>query len=202
MSARIYLAFPVMLFLLLVQVTVSPNFELYGVTPQLLFLITIVWITIVWALYYGLRQGLIWAFVGGILIDLFSAGPMGASSLALMAAVMVIISIQRLFPENRILVPLVLGAVASLVFWIVYLVLLRILVPFMITSLDYLSVAGVVSGSQARGLLGEITSGYSLGGSIGNLVLTSTIIHSVLILPLYWALSTVDRVLRPKSVEI
>jgi len=128
MSARIYLAFPVMLFLLLVQVTVSPNFELYGVTPQLLFLITIVW-----ALYYGLQQGLIWAFVGGILIDLFSAGPMGASSLALMAAVMVIVSIQRLFPENRILVPLVLGAVASLVFWIVYLVLLRILVPFMIT---------------------------------------------------------------------
>jgi len=197
MGARIYLAFPVMLFLLLVQVTVSPNFELYGVTPQLLFLITIVW-----TLYYGLQQGLIWAFVGGILIDLFSAGPMGASSLALMAAVMVIVFIQRLFPENRILVPLVLGAVASLVFWIVYLVLLRILVPFMITSLDYLSVAGVVSGSQARGLLGEITSGYSLGGSIGNLVLTSTIIHSVLILPLYWALSTVDRVLRPKSVEI
>jgi rod shape-determining protein MreD len=197
MSARIYLAFPVMLFLLLLQVTVSPNFELYGVTPQLLFLITIVW-----ALYYGLQQGLIWAFVGGILIDLFSAGPMGASSLALMAAVMVIVSIQRLFPENRILVPLVLGAVASLVFWIVYLVLLRILVPFMITSLDYLSVAGVVSGSQARGLLGEITGGYGLGGSIGNLVLTSTIIHSVLILPLYWALSTADRVLRPKSVEI
>jgi len=197
MSARIYLAFPVMLFLLLVQVTVSPNFELYGVTPQLLFLITIVW-----ALYYGLRQGLIWAFVGGILIDLFSAGPMGASSLALMAAVMVIISIQRLFPENRILVPLVLGAVASLVFWIVYLVLLRILVPFMITSLDYLSVAGVVSGSQARGLLGEITSGYSLGGSIVNLGVTSTISHSVLILPLYWALSAADRLLHPKSVEI
>lgn len=197
MSARIYLAFPVMLLLLLVQVTVSPNFELYGVVPQLLFLITIVW-----ALYYGLQQGLIWAFVGGILIDLFSAGPMGASSLALMAAVFVVVSIQRLFPENRILVPLALGAVASLVFWLVYLLLLRILVPFMVTSLDYLSIAGVASGSQARGLVDEVAGGYSFGGSVGNLVLRSTIVHSLLILPLYWALSAADRLLRPKSVEI
>ncbi len=197
MSARIYLAFPVMLLLLLVQVTVSPNFELYGVVPQLLFLITIVW-----ALYYGLQQGLIWAFVGGILIDLFSAGPMGASSLALMAAVFVVVSIQRLFPENRILVPLALGAVASLVFWLVYLLLLRILVPFMITSLDYLSIAGVASGSQARGLVDEVAGGYRFGGSVGHLVLRSTIVHSLLILPLYWALSAADRLLRPKSVEI
>ena len=197
MSARIYLAFPVMLLLLLIQVTVSPNFELYGVVPQLLFLITIVW-----ALYYGLQQGLIWAFVGGILIDLFSAGPMGASSLALMAAVFVVVSIQRLFPENRILVPLALGAVASLVFWLVYLLLLRILVPFMITSLDYLSIAGVASGSQARGLVDEVAGGYSFGGSVGNLVMRSTVVHSLLILPLYWALSAADRLLRPKSVEI
>ena len=197
MSARIYLAFPVMLLLLLVQVTVSPNFELYGVVPQLLFLITIVW-----ALYYGLQQGLIWAFVGGILIDLFSAGPMGASSLALMAAVFVVVSIQRLFPENRILVPLALGAVASLVFWLVYLLLLRILVPFMITSLDYLSIAGVASGSQARGLVDEVAGGYSFGGSVGNLVMRSTIVHSLLILPLYWVLSAADKLLRPKSVEI
>ena len=197
MSARIYLAFPVMLVLLVIQAVMGPHLELYGVAPQLLFLITIVW-----ALYFGLQGGLIWAFFSGFLIDLFSAGPLGASSLALMSAVLVVVTVQRLFPENRLLVPLALGVAASLVYWLVYLLLLRILVPFMITSLDYLSVAGLANSSQARGLMDEIAGNYGLGGSIGTLILRSTIIHGLLIPPLYWALSWADRIIRPKSVEI
>ncbi len=197
MSGSIYLAVPLMLVLLVVQVTVSPHIELFGVAPQLLFLITIVW-----ALYYGLQQGLIWAFVAGVLIDLFSAGPMGASSLALMAAVFIVVTIQRLFPENRVLVPAALGALASLVFWFVYILLLRILVPFMITSLDYLSVAVVASGAQTRELVGDIARNYGLDGSIGLMILRSTILHGLLMVPLYWAVAAVDRLVRPKPVEI
>ena len=111
-------------------------------------------------------------------------------------------SIQRLFPENRILIPLALGAIASLIYWLVYILLLRILVPFMVESLDYLSAAGIATGAQGRALMTAIGAEYGLGGSIGAMVLTSTIIHSLMILPLYWLLSTIDRLARPRSVEI
>ncbi|MGB3713081.1 MAG: rod shape-determining protein MreD [Candidatus Promineifilaceae bacterium] len=197
MNATIYLAIPLMLILLVIQVTVSPHIELLGVAPQLLFLVSIVL-----GLFYGLQQGLILAFIAGILFDLYSAGPMGASSLALMAAVSAAVFAQRRLPENRILVPAALGALASLVFWFVYILLLRILVPFMIDSLDFLSIAGLAGSSRAQGLIGQVAQNYGLGGSMGNLVLRSTIVHSLLMVPIYLALSALGKLTGPKRVEL
>ncbi len=131
MSPSIYLAFPLMLVLLILQVTISPHIQITGVEPQLLFLITVSW-----GLFFGLQPGLIWAFIAGIFIDLFSVGPAGASSLALMSAVAVAVLAKQLLPPNQILMPALLGGVASLVFWFVYIILLRVLVPVMIDSLD------------------------------------------------------------------
>lgn len=197
MNTSFYLAFPLTLLLLVLQVSISSHMGLFGVTPQLLFLVTVPW-----GLYYGLQQGFILAFVSGILIDLFSAGPMGGSSLALMAAVTAAVIFKRFLPENRIIVPAILGAIASLVFWMVYILLVRILVPVMINSLDFLSVARLADSARARLLMNDITGGYGLGGVTGSLVLRSTLVHSVLIVPVYWALSTVDRLFKPRGVEI
>lgn len=197
MRSSIYLAIPLMLILLVVQVTVSPHIELLGVAPQLLFLLSIVG-----GIFYGLQQGLILAFIAGILFDLYSAGPMGASSLALMAAVSAAVFVQGRLPDNRILVPAAFGALASLVFWFVYILLLRILVPFMIDSLDFLSIAGLAGSSRAQGLIGDVARNYGLGGAIGNMVLRSAIIHSLLMVPIYLAFSALDRLARPKSVEL
>jgi rod shape-determining protein MreD len=197
MKASIYLAIPLMLILLVVQVTVSPNIELFGVAPQLLFLASIVL-----GLFYGLQQGLILAFIAGFLFDMYSAGPMGVSSLALMAAVSAAVYGQRRLPDNRFLVPVALGALSSLVFWFVYLLLLRILVPFMIDSLDFLSIAGLEGSSRAQGLIGQVAQNYGLGGSVGNLVLRSTIVHSLLMVPIYLAFSALDKLSGPKSVEL
>ena len=49
----------------------------------------------------------LWAFVGGVAIDLFSGGPLGASSLAMMAAVMVVSIGHR--PLSRIIACAVVG---------------------------------------------------------------------------------------------
>jgi rod shape-determining protein MreD len=197
MSASIYLTLPLLVILLVLQVTVSPYIELLGVAPQLLFIVTVVW-----GLFYGLQQGLIWAFVAGILIDLFSAGPLGATSLALMAGVSAAVYAKRLVPQQHFLIPAALGALASLVFWFVYILLLRILVPFMIDSLDFLSIAGLTNTPGAQGLIGQVARNYGLTGSMGNLVLRSTILHSLLMIPIYWAVTTLDKLIRPKSVEI
>ncbi|MGD2048813.1 MAG: rod shape-determining protein MreD, partial [Chloroflexota bacterium] len=98
MSLSFYLAFPLMAILAILQSTLLPRFPIFGVEPQLWFVATITW-----TLMKGLRQGLIWALIAGIFVDLFSASPLGVTTLALMAAIAIVVLVQRHFPESRIL---------------------------------------------------------------------------------------------------
>jgi rod shape-determining protein MreD len=74
-------ALGVVLALALVQVTWAPRLSIGGAFPNLV-LITIVGIT--WM--QGVRAGLAWACVGGVLLDLTASGPVGPHALALLAA--------------------------------------------------------------------------------------------------------------------
>ena len=69
----------------LVQVTWAPRVEVAGAYPNLV-LAAIVAIT--WAL--GARPALVWACIGGALLDLTSSGPIGPHALALLAGVYLI----------------------------------------------------------------------------------------------------------------
>jgi rod shape-determining protein MreD len=62
----------------LAQSSFLPALGLVRVRPDLVLLCVVVW-----ALLRGARQALVWAFVGGLLLDLFSGGPFGTSALAL-----------------------------------------------------------------------------------------------------------------------
>jgi len=43
-------------------------------------------IVLVWAFVRNVDEGLVWGFIGGLVIDLLSGGPLGATALALSAA--------------------------------------------------------------------------------------------------------------------
>ena len=94
MSLGFYLVIPLMIVLTIVQSTLLPQFPILGATPQLWLIATIAW-----ALLRGWQEGIIWAFVAGIFVDLFSAAPLGVTSLALMAAVGVVVFLQHHLPE-------------------------------------------------------------------------------------------------------
>jgi len=64
----------------LAQVTWAPKFEVGGAFLNLV-LLAVVGVT--WTL--GARAGMIWACVGGVLLDLTSSGAVGAHALALLA---------------------------------------------------------------------------------------------------------------------
>ena len=64
----------------LVQVTWAPHLEVGGAYPNLALLAVI---GITWTL--GVRAGLAWACVAGVLLDLTSAGPLGPHAVALLA---------------------------------------------------------------------------------------------------------------------
>ena len=64
----------------LVQVTWAPRLEVGGSYPNLALMAVI---AITWTM--GVRAGLVWACLAGVLLDLTSSGPLGPHALALLA---------------------------------------------------------------------------------------------------------------------
>ena len=138
----------------------------------------------------------------GIVYDLFSAAPVGISAISMMAAVAVAVLIQRSFPESRIILPVVLGAATTVVFWFVYLLLLRIFIPILIDSRATLGIIDLADHQQYRGIVTAIANAYGLNRSTLSFILPMALIHSILILPIYWGFYGIEQTIVPRKVEI
>ncbi len=121
-SLLIYVMVPALGILAVLQSVVVPRLAILhvGPNPMLLFVVG-------WTLFHGRREGLLWGFVGGLWLDIFSGGPMGASSLALMAAAMVAGLGHRTLYRTNLLVPVSVTALATLSYAGVYLTILALL---------------------------------------------------------------------------
>lgn len=96
----VYLGLAVGFFGALLQSTLLPYYAWQGVHADL-----VVVAVAGWAALRRIEDGLLWALIGGIALDLFSAGPFGLSVLGLAAAALVAWLVgQRLRPYNQILV--------------------------------------------------------------------------------------------------
>lgn len=121
MIRGIYVALPLLAFLTVLQSAVLPHLTLGGILPQLAIVIVLVW-----AQLRGAYEGLLWAFIAGFFLDLFSAGPMGATALTLMVAILLIGRLQRILPENPFLLPILFSGLGFAVYFILYVVLGRV----------------------------------------------------------------------------
>jgi rod shape-determining protein MreD len=74
---RLALGFLIPLAAALLQGTVAPLIAVGGARPSLPILVAASW-----SVAAGAREGVWWAFLGGLVADLISAGPLGASALA------------------------------------------------------------------------------------------------------------------------
>lgn len=122
-----YVMIPLLILAGLLQSTAAGRIEIRGVKPDLVLLLIVAG-----TLIYGSRPGLLWAFIGGITLDIFSGGPMGASSLALMAAALAAGLGHRTLSRYNLLVPLGATAAATAIYGLSYLAIL--------IALDYLAV--------------------------------------------------------------
>ncbi len=132
MKSSVYAAIPLFLLLAIVQTAVLPYFTLFGVVVQLPLLIVMSW-----TLLRGMEEGLLWAFVAGLSIDLFSIGPFGATALAYITAVLVISLLVSLLPSGRFFLPIIYAALGTLVYLIVY--------TIFVTILGYGTTAGTIT---------------------------------------------------------
>ena len=114
-----YLMVPLLALGALFQSAAGNRLAVAGVKPDVVLVLVIVG-----TLLYGGRIGLFWAFVGGLFLDIFSGGPLGSSSLALMTATVVAAFGHNTFSRFNPLVPLATMALGTLVYGFTYLAVL------------------------------------------------------------------------------
>jgi rod shape-determining protein MreD len=165
-SSSIILAVPLMVILTVLQTAVLPYFQLFGVTPSLPFLVALAW-----GLLRGVNEGVVWAFVAGLFMDLFTAAPVGGLALTYMIAVLAACFVSEMLPVNRNIIPMFLAALATIIQQFLYAIFLSIF-------------------------------GYSMVQMIASSLLPTVLIHTFLILPIYWLLYIVQRAVWPKPVEV
>ncbi|HSM54706.1 MAG TPA: rod shape-determining protein MreD [Candidatus Sulfomarinibacteraceae bacterium] len=115
MNRSIYLGVALMVVLTILQATLFARFPILDVPLQPALVATLAW-----GLLRGPYEGLVWAFIGGILLDIFSITPTGATALSLMAATLLVIYIQQVLPENPYLFPVLLTALGMTVHLLIY----------------------------------------------------------------------------------
>lgn len=103
------------------QSTIVAQFHWLRGRPDLILLVVLTW-----SLVSDRSDALAWAFVGGLLIDTLSGGPMGASVLGLVVvSLMAGLTESRLW-ESHVMLPLVAVAIGTIVFHLIYLSALAI----------------------------------------------------------------------------
>ena len=103
----------------IVELTVGPYIRVGNAQPHLVLVFAVVWTIAV-----GFESGLVWAFVGGIALDVLAQRPLGTTSFALIIVVGLAAAISRVFIRFRPLVVVPAVVVLSLLYSMILFVLL------------------------------------------------------------------------------
>ncbi|MDT8304577.1 MAG: rod shape-determining protein MreD, partial [Anaerolineae bacterium] len=120
MNRSLYVAVPLFALLIVLQTSFLPNLRAGGVVPQLALLAAISW-----GLRRGPAEGMVWAFLAGMMWDAFSASPLGTTALSLMVAILAVRPLQQILPESPYLLPMLLTGLVFSIYLLISLILLR-----------------------------------------------------------------------------
>jgi rod shape-determining protein MreD len=104
----------------MLQTTVIPHLSVLDVKPDIMLLIVISW-----SLLRGAKEGMIWALVGGIGLDLVSGAPFGTSTVALVVLSLLAGLGELSVFRTHIALPLIATLIATLVYDLFFLLLLH-----------------------------------------------------------------------------
>jgi rod shape-determining protein MreD len=105
----------------LLELGVVPHLGVNGAHPHFVLVLGVIW-----ALAAGGETGLIWAFVGGLALDVLTLRPLGGSAVALLLALGAVSVAARAVTRFRPLAPILLMPLASAVNSVVLLAVLGI----------------------------------------------------------------------------
>ena len=104
------------------QTTLSPFVKISGVHPDLVLILVISWVIL-----RGLEEGLFWAAIGGLSLDIFSGAPFGVFTLSMVVVALVTSLFHGRVFGSSIILPLSLTFPLSLLFNGLVLLLLMLL---------------------------------------------------------------------------
>lgn len=112
-----YLTLLVLGVVVLIQGTLLARLRLFGASPNLLLVIVVCW-----SVVRGVSDGLVWAFVGGLGLDVVAGSPLGTLSLALMVPCLLGgLGRRRVFANHLLLPGLILALATPLHGWLILL---------------------------------------------------------------------------------
>jgi rod shape-determining protein MreD len=107
----------------LLELTVGPYLRIGTAEPHLVLVLGIV-VTVA----IGLEAGLVWAFVGGLVLDVITQRPLGSTSFALLLCVGATSVLADVFVRIRPVVPIIATLVLSVGYSMIHFVALNALV--------------------------------------------------------------------------
>lgn len=118
---NLYFVVPFLVLISILQSALAPRLSVGGARPELMALVVLSW-----TLRRGAGEGAVWAFCGGLALDLLSAAPLGSSSLALMAVAVVTDLTHRVTVRSQAFLPWVMAALATVIYYGVWLIILTL----------------------------------------------------------------------------
>jgi len=117
----VYFVVPLLVLVAILQTTLLPHLSVGGARPDLMLLMVISW-----SLRRGLNEGVVWAFCGGLALDLLSGAPLGSSSLALIIVAILTNLVRGGSVRSRAALPWVMAALATFAYYGVLSIILAI----------------------------------------------------------------------------
>jgi rod shape-determining protein MreD len=103
----------------LLNLTIGPLIQIGGAQPDFVLIAAVIWTVVA-----GIEGGLVWAFVGGLMIDLLAPRPLGSTAFTLLICVGGAAVLARLTVQFRYVAPIVgvllFSVVNALLFLVVY----------------------------------------------------------------------------------
>jgi rod shape-determining protein MreD len=108
---NVYLSFLLLSALALLQSTLLPQFRVFGVQPDLVLLVVVAW-----SLLRGSEEGMLWALIGGLALDILSSAHLGVNTLPLLSIGFLAGLWQRDIVRQDLLVPFLAIPVATIAY--------------------------------------------------------------------------------------
>jgi rod shape-determining protein MreD len=108
----------------IVELTITPYLRVGDAQPHLVFVMAVVWTVAV-----GFDSGLVWAFVGGLVLDTLAQRPLGSTAFALLVVVGATAVLGRSLARIRPVVAIIATLILSLVYSMTLVLLFSVLRP-------------------------------------------------------------------------
>jgi rod shape-determining protein MreD len=108
----------------IVELTITPYLRVGDAQPHIVFVMAVVWTVAV-----GLDSGLVWAFIGGLVLDTLAQRPLGSTAFALLIVVGATAVLSRSLARIRPVVAIIATLILSLVYSMTLVLLFSVLRP-------------------------------------------------------------------------